>query len=92
MIIRILNEGQYRCDDSTLEALNAIDDRVEAAVEAKDDAAFRSALEELHEAVVSHGAPVEDDYIGESDLVLPDVDSTIEEIASMMGEEGLIPD
>lgn len=91
MIIRILNEGQYEVDDSTLDRLNEIDAQVEAAVEANDEAAFRAALEQLHEAVVSHGKPAADDFIGESDLVLPDVDSTLDEIATIMGEDGLIP-
>jgi len=37
------------------------------------------------------GTRVSDDYLGPSDLVLPDPDSTLEEVRALLGDEGLIP-
>jgi hypothetical protein len=37
------------------------------------------------------GERVPDDYLGSSELVLPNADATIEEVRALLGEEGLIP-
>ncbi len=92
MIIRIMGgEGQYDVPDDSADALNALDDRVEASVDARDQAAFTAAFGELLTAVRQHGSPVPDDTIVDSDLVLPPPDATVEEVAELLGDEGLIP-
>lgn len=91
MILRILGRGQFELDDAAVAELNELDDQLIAAIEAGDEAAFESALRTLHDKVVQRGARVADDALVASELILPDVDATIEEVRSLMSDDGLIP-
>ena len=93
MIVRILGEGQWEVPDDTLAGLNALDDQVEQAVTAKDEAKLTLALSELLDEVRSAGTPVPDDQLADSDLILPDVDSSLADVEALLAEssEGLIP-
>jgi len=91
MIVRILGEGQLELADEHIEALNELDAKVGQALDAGDDAAFRSALGALLEQVRSVGTQVADDALVESDLLLPASDAHVDEVREMLGEEGLIP-
>jgi hypothetical protein len=92
MIVRILGEGQFEVDASHLDALNELDDAVEHAVEAGDEAAFTGALASLLDAVRTWGACLPDEELVDSDLILPPADSTADEVRHLLGDEGLIPD
>jgi hypothetical protein len=91
VIVRIMGEGQLEIDDSRLTELNPLDDALTAAVEAGDDAKFRSALVALLDAVRSTGSPVADDALVDSDLVLPFAEAHIDEVRELLSGEGLIP-
>jgi hypothetical protein len=91
MIVRILGEGQWRVDDGAVDSLNPLDARVEQAVEAGDEAAFRAALEDLLAAVRRAGDEVRLEELIDSDLVLPPADASIEEVKDLLSDEGLIP-
>jgi PspAA-like protein len=91
MIIRIMGEGQFDVPDETADALNALDAQVEAAVESGDDNAFAAAFAQLLEQVRSQGTSLADDALVDSDLVLPPSDATVDEVARLLGDEGLIP-
>jgi hypothetical protein len=91
MIVRILGEGQLEVDDSASDELNALDGKVEAALSAGDEVAFRSALAALLDRVRSLGTPLPADALGPSDLILPYADATIREVRAMLTDEGLIP-
>ncbi|HET7326320.1 MAG TPA: hypothetical protein VFJ14_03460 [Nocardioidaceae bacterium] len=91
MIIRIMGEGQWTLDDAVLERLNVLDANVEAAVEAGDDATFSVALGELLEAVRAEGAPVADEELVDSDLILPPADASVDEVQHLLEDDGLIP-
>ncbi|MDQ4008150.1 MAG: hypothetical protein M3211_08680 [Actinomycetota bacterium] len=91
MILRILGEGQWRIDDDRVDQLNDLDDRVEHAVDAGDEAAFRTALEELLSAVRRAGNEVPIDELVDSDLILPPPDASLEEVKELLSDEGLIP-
>ena len=91
MIVRILGEGQWDVSDEQLGPLNELDDAVEAAVESGDEAAFRTSLDGLLTAVRSHGEPLADDSLEDSDLILPPADASIDEVRAMLTGEGLIP-
>lgn len=90
MIVRIMGEGQYTVDDAVVERLNELDDALEAAL--ADEAAFPSALAALLEAVRQEGAPVPDEELVTSDVVLPASDATVAEVRALLTDEGLIPD
>ncbi len=91
MIIRILGEGQYDVADTALERLNELDAAVEAAIETGDEATFRPALHALLDGVRTVGTPHALDAIDESDLILPDGESSIDEVRELLADDGLIP-
>jgi len=92
VIIRILGEGQWDVDDAHLEALNTLDDAVEAAVSAGNEDAFRTGLVALLDAVRTQGTRLEDDSLEPSELILPMSDATLVEVRGLLTDEGLVPD
>ncbi|WP_433249521.1 PspA-associated protein PspAA [Streptosporangium sp. CA-135522] len=91
MIVRILGEGQFDIADRYLDELNALDDRLQAAVETGDAETFAATLQALLEAVRRLGTALPADVLAASQLVLPDEDTTLEQVRSLLAEEGLIP-
>jgi len=92
VIVRILGVGQYRLDDAGFAAVNAVDDRVQAAVDAADEAAFAAALSDLIALVQAKGAELAvDEFVG-SDAVVPGPGTTLAEAGALLSAEGLIPD
>ncbi len=91
MIVRILGEGQYDLSEDAVAALNDLDAKVEAAIEAGDDAAFHGALASLLDGVRTAGVAHSADSLEPSDLILPMADATLAEVKDMLSDEGLIP-
>jgi len=93
MIVRILSEGQWELSEDAVRSLNPLDDEVEKAVRTGDQAELAAALHSLLEQVRSSGTPVPDDELLDSDLILPDVDATLEDVQELLSgsEEGLVP-
>ncbi len=93
MIVRILNEGQWRITDDAVRALNPLDDAVEQAVAEGDEAKLATALHTLLEQVRTAGTVVPDEELADSDLILPAADATLAEVRQLLDEsaEGLIP-
>lgn len=96
MIVRIMGQGQWVLEPEHLIELNELDRQLEERVEAGDEAGMVAALEKLGEGVRRLGVEVPDDMLAESDLVLPDVDVTLEEVRELLRSTseyyGLIPD
>lgn len=92
MIVRILNEGQYRLDDSHHAKLDELDDTVVTKVDADDEDGFHAAFEELLAYVRDNGEHLADDDLEGSDFILPPADTTIVEAKQEFTGEGLIPD
>jgi hypothetical protein len=92
MIVRISGEDQFRIDESLHPQLNQLDATVVQAVEAGDEAAFKSAFPALLDFVRSNGTIVGDEEIETSDLILPPDDITLAEAGEEFTGEGLIPD
>jgi hypothetical protein len=93
MIVRILNEGQWRLTDDAVQGLNSFDDAVEQAVTAADQDQLTAALHTLLDRIRTTGTRVPDEELEDSDLILPAADSTLEEVRQLLSEseEGLIP-
>ncbi|MFL6047129.1 MAG: PspA-associated protein PspAA [Propionibacteriaceae bacterium] len=93
MIIRILNEGQWRLSEEAVRGLNTFDDAVEQAVAARDQDQLTRALHMLLDRIRTTGTPVPDQELEDSDLILPAADSTLDEVEQLLSEseEGLIP-
>jgi hypothetical protein len=93
MIVRILGEGQWEVADDAVADLNALDDQVEKAVGSGDEMAMRAALAKLLGEVRAVGSPVPDEQLADSDLILPDADSSLADVQALLADssEGLIP-
>lgn len=91
MIVRIMGEGQYDVPDTAVDALNALDEVAERAVEVGDEKAFAAALLALHAAVRAHGATLPDDVLAPSGAVLPPADATVDEVRALFAGDGLVP-
>ncbi len=79
MIVRILADNQYRLADDQATAVEALDERLMHAINAGDSANFTSALHELSALIHQTGAPVADDEVVASDLIVPAPDMSLEE-------------
>ncbi len=91
MIVRILGEGQFDVPDDALKGLNQHDEEIIGAVAAGDEATFRRALTALVAGVREAGRPLDPSHLGGSHLILPGPDATIEEVRSLLSEDGLVP-
>jgi hypothetical protein len=93
MIVRILNEGQWELSEEAVRDLNSLDDAIDKAVASANQDQLASALQALLNRVRSTGTVVPDDELRDSDLILPDADSTVEDVRALLSEsdEGLIP-
>jgi hypothetical protein len=93
MIIRILNEGQWRLSEEAVRGLNTFDDAVEQAVAVRDQDQLTRALHMLLDRIRTTGTRVPDEELADSDLILPAADSTLDEVQQLLSEseEGLIP-
>jgi hypothetical protein len=91
MIVRILGEGQLQVDDSASAELNSLDAALERAVNSGDETAFRSALMALLDRVRALGTPLAAETLEPSDSILPRADADVEEVRSMLADDGYIP-
>lgn len=91
MIVRILGDNQYQLADSHLEELNVLDGELEKALSGDDDRAFREVLGRMTGLVRTEGTPEPDDFLGASDVTLPDAEATREDVVAMLAEDGLVP-
>jgi hypothetical protein len=91
MIIRILGEGQYDVPDEAIDGLNELDAKLEAAIEANDEASFSSSLGALLDRVREVGGTVALDALVPSTLVLPHAEASLHEVRDLLSGDGLIP-
>jgi len=91
MIVRILGEGQLEVPESMHAELNQLDVALESAVDADDEASYRSALTALLTRVREVGSPTDADDLRPSELIVPQEDATIDEVRKLLTDEGLIP-
>ncbi|MFZ0740006.1 MAG: hypothetical protein WAM54_00290 [Nitrososphaeraceae archaeon] len=93
-IVRIMGQGQFTVDNTTLKRLNEIDDSIVQLVstERSDDIEFRKRLTELTSIVESNGQPLDPKEIIQSDIILPSTDLSIDEAKRLFKGEGVIPE
>ena len=92
MIVRLMNEAQYRVDDTVLEQLNELDEEATAAVDAGDEPTLDRALDEMFELVRGRGERLPDGDLSASDVLIPPSDLTLEETRQLLSHDGFIPD
>ena len=93
-IVRIMGQGQFTVDSTTLKRLNEIDDSIVQLVstERSDDNEFRKRLIELTSVVESKGHSLDPKEIIQSDIILPSTDLSIDEAKRLFKGEGVIPE
>ncbi len=92
MIVRIATENQYRLPDEDGARLNELDNEAVQAVVAADESRFYELFASMVELVRTSGAPLGEDELEESDVILPPPDTSFAEAAGEFTGEGLIPD
>jgi hypothetical protein len=92
VIVRLMNEGQYRVDDGLRDRLNVLDDEAGQALDANDESALDAKLEEMWQLVQAEGERLPDEDLSPSDVLIPPADLTLEETRELFSEDGLIPD
>jgi CBS domain-containing protein len=92
MIVRIMEEGQFRIPSSLLDELNVIDNRIVDYVAKENESDFKKELSKLIAMIKENGKPLDDAEIMESDLIVPPADLTLKEAADIFSGDGLIED
>jgi CBS domain-containing protein len=92
MIVRIMEEGQFRIPSSLLDELNVIDNRIVDYVAKENESDFKKELGKLIAMIKENGKPLDDAEIMESDLIVPPADLTLKEAADIFSGDGLIED
>ena len=92
MIVRLMNEGQYRIDEGLRGRLNEIDERALEALDAENEDELDMLLQRMWDMVQTDGERVPDNELVPSDLVIPPTDLTLEETRKLFSDDGLIPD
>jgi hypothetical protein len=92
MIVRISGEGQYRLADEDAQRLNELENDVVQIVEGGREDGFAEAFAAVLDYVRRQGAPVGDDEIETSDVIIPPADISFQEAGKDFTGEGLIPD
>ena len=86
--MRILGEGQYQLDEAEAAQLAPLDLELDAAVDRDDEAAFRTALDGAVR-LVRTGTPLQPDELAASDLILPSLDASIDEVRKLLAVDGI---
>jgi len=84
IVVRVQGEGQFRLAGSYKGALDGYDQKVVAAIEAGQPAAFKQSVHDVIAFVQSHGVAVADTENATSQVVLPSEDLTLDEAKKIM--------
>ncbi len=90
MIVRILEEGQYEVPDADVEALEALDAKLEAAIESDDRIGYSEALSRLAEQIRCLGTPVDAARIVSSELTIPHEGMSLEEMKRLLASDDAV--
>jgi hypothetical protein len=85
MIVRILSEGQYRVEGKTLEEITILDEELMDALTQDQPDRFHELLNRIA-GLVRSGVALDMSHLQESDLILPAVDTTLEEAKKMFAD------
>lgn len=84
MVVRIQGAGQYRVDAATQVELDNLDKEVIAAVDRKDIETAHGLLGQAIALVRERGRALAADDLSSSDLILPPVDASLDEIHALV--------
>lgn len=85
MIVRILSEGQYRVEGKALEQITELDEELMDALTQDQPDRFHELLNRVA-GLVRSGTALDAAHLVESDLILPAVDTTLEEAKKLFAD------
>jgi len=89
MIVRILGEGQYELDAAQAAQLAPLDAELTATVDRGDETGFKQALAAAVSKVRSVGSPVPSESLAASEVILPSLGASLDEVRKLLAEEGI---
>ena len=91
MIVRVMEENQYRLDDAHAPEFERLDQELLTTVHQHDQAAFLTALAALLQFVRDQGEPVPYTEVMPSDIVVPAEDMTLAEAEQFLDTDTTTP-
>jgi hypothetical protein len=93
-IVRIMGQGQFRINGDTIKRINEIDDAIVQILqnESKADEEFRTKVTEIVQTITLEGQKLDDKELIESDIIVPDIDISIDQAKRVFQGEGIIPE
>lgn len=85
MIVRILSEGQYRVEGKALEEITHLDEELMDALTQDQPDRFHELLNRIA-GLVRSGTALDVSHLEESDLILPAVDTTLDEAKKLFAD------
>lgn len=92
MIIRIMEEGQFRVPGELYDKLNEMDNIIVDFVAEEREKEFRSELAKLINTIRENGTPLEAEELLESDIIVPPEDLSLEEAKDVFTGCGIFED
>lgn len=86
MIVRVLHDRQYSVPEEAVGRLEELDLALDEAMRGMDEAGFSAVLSELVRTVRETGKPLPADRLVPSDRTVPDPDSTIAELRTLLDD------
>jgi hypothetical protein len=91
MIVRVQSAGQFRLSDAQVARLQDLDVQLVKMVDGNDEAGMHTMLNKIVAFVQGEGQAVGIEELLPSELILPAPDATLDEVRSVLREDGLIP-
>jgi hypothetical protein len=91
MIVRVQSAGQFRLSDAQVTRLQDLDVQLVQMVDGSDEAGMHTMLSKIVAFVRGEGQAVGVEELLPSELILPAPDATLDEVRSVLREDGLIP-
>ncbi len=90
LVVRVQGSGQYRLAQPEIDDLQRLDQQLTDAVHAHDDQRVHAVLSQMIALVQTRGTSVDHAEVVASETILPPSTISIEEVQSLMHDDGLI--
>jgi PspA-Associated protein len=94
-VVRIMGQGQFKVSEDTVKKINEVDDAIVQILQNEsktDDQEFRTKITKIVQTITSEGQKLDDKELVESDIIVPDTDTSIDEAKKVFQGEGIIPE
>jgi len=94
-IVRLMNDAQYYVSIDVMRELNSLDNRLVRMLKNSkdiDENTIREVIGGMRMLVKNKGKRIKDELIVSSDIIIPAVDISIDEVRKVFKGEGIIPE